>query len=382
MKIRILKNARLFTPVPSGMKDILIVGEKIVSIEKNISWIPGGAETTDLQGKTVTPGLIDQHIHITGAGGKQGYHSMTPDTSVEDLISCGTTTVLGLLGTDGVARSLNGLYAKVRALELEGVSAYMLTSYFGLPPLTFTGSVLNDMVLIDKVLGCKIAISDPRSSFPTENELLKILREVHVGGLTSGKGGILHVHLGAMETGMSLLLDMVKKHKFPIQHISPTHVGRTKPLFEEAIEFAKLGGIIDISTGGTKYDEPYKQVLYALDQGVPVEQMTFSSDGNAGMAKKNKDGEVIGFYKAPIDLNLANMRSLVSDAGLPLEQAITLITSNPARNLSLKHKGRLENGCDADLCVFEDDLSLCDVMARGAWAMKDKKILFQNAFST
>ena len=38
--------------------------------------------------------------------------------------------------------------------------------------------------------------------------------------------------------------------------------------------------------------------------------------------------------------------------GVPLEQAITLITSNPARNLKLRAKGIVAQGADADLCFF------------------------------
>lgn len=380
-KMKLIKNAQVFAPEKTGIKDLFVVGEKIISVEDSISWQPPGCEIIDLEGEILTPGLIDQHIHITGAGGKLGYHSMTPDIPVEELIACGTTTVVGLLGTDGVARSLTGLYAKVKALELEGISAYMLTNYFGIPPLTLTGSILEDMILIDKVIGCKIAISDPRSSFPTEDELLKILREVHVGGLTSGKGGILHIHLGALPSGMKILLDLVKKFEFPIEHISPTHVGRTKALFEDAIEFAKMGGMIDVSTGGTKFDLVYKQIIYALDKGVSIDNITLSSDGNAGMAKKNEKAEVIGFYKAPVHQNLENVILLIKESGLPVEQALKLITSNPAKNLSLKTKGRIAVGMDADFCFFDQDMKLMGVMARGKLMMKNKKILIKNAFS-
>lgn len=378
---KLIKNAHIYAPENLGKKDLLVIGENIISVEDTISWQPPGCEIIDAKGKILSPGLIDQHIHITGAGGKQGYHSMTPDIPVEELIACGTTTVVGMLGTDGVARSLNGLYAKVKALELEGISAYMLTSYFGIPPITFTGSVLEDLILIDKVIGCKVAISDPRASFPTENELLKLVREVHVGGLTSGKGGIMHVHLGALESGMQILIDLVKDHEFPIEHISPTHVGRTKHLFEQAINFAKMGGMIDISTGGTKFDSPYSQVVIALEKGVPIENITLSSDGNAGMAKKDDNGKIIGFYKAPVHENLENVILLIKETGLPVEQAFKLITSNPAKNLSLKNKGKIAVGAHADLCFFDSDFNLTDVMAIGQMMMKDSQILAKNAFS-
>ena len=38
---------------------------------------------------------------------------------MEDIAATGVTTVLGLLGTDGITRSLENLYAKVEALNEE-----------------------------------------------------------------------------------------------------------------------------------------------------------------------------------------------------------------------------------------------------------------------
>ena len=372
--LTLIKNARIVAPEDRGVKDILIAGEKIEAIRDSIDPVPGITDVIDASGYSITPGLIDQHIHITGAGGKNGFVSMTPGISAAELVSCGTTTVVGLLGTDGVIRSLESLYAKVRSLEQENLTAYMLTGYFGLDQVTLTGGISRDMIFIDKVLGCKTAISDARSSFPTVTDLLRLLREVYVGGLTAGKKGILHIHLGALETRMKVLFELVKEHEFPIKYISPTHCGRTKPLFEEAIEFAKMGGMIDISTGGTKYDAPHRQVLYALEKGVPIENMTFSSDGNAGMARK-KDNGVIELYKAPIHLNLQEVIALIKEGGLPPADAFKLITVNPARNLSLPHKGRIAEGCDADFCFFDDTYKLTHVLSRGHIMMENSKIL-------
>ena len=378
--MKLIKNAELYSPEYLGKKDLLIGEEKILSIQDKIDLSFKDLEIIDAGGQIVTPGLIDQHIHIIGAGGKQGFYSMTPEISPAELIRCGTTTVMGMLGTDGIAKSLKALYAKTKSLRQEGLTAYMLTSYFGLPTITLMGSVMDDMIFIDTVKGCKIAISDERSSFPTSNDLLRLLREVYVGGAIGGKGGILHVHLGALDTKMQILLDLVEKHQYPIKYISPTHVGRTKPLFEQAIRFAKMGGMIDISTGGTKYDEPYKQVLYALDQGVPIDQITFSSDGNAGMAKKDANGHIVGFYPAPIDLNLEQVIKLIQLGGLSITDAFKLITINPARNLSLAHKGSIAPKNDADFCFFDSELNLTDVISKGNIMMKNKQLVKDYSF--
>jgi beta-aspartyl-dipeptidase (metallo-type) len=376
----LIKNADIYTPNHIGVKDILIGEEKILAIEDHIEFDGKYCKYWDAAGKTVTPGFIDQHIHITGAGGKHGFASMTPEIKLSDLIACGSTTVVGLLGTDGTARSIKNLYAKTMSLESEGISAYMFTGYYGIEPTYITNTIQDDMIFIDKVLGCKIAITDIRSSYPTELELLRMLRQITVGGMIANKKGILHIHLGNLKPKMDILFKLVEEHEFPISHISPTHVGRTKALFEQAIAFAKLGGMIDITTGASKYTDPYKAVLYALENGVSIDKITFSSDGNAGLDKLDENGKLIGFRKAPIDQNYLQVKQLIETKEVSIEDAIKLITLNPANNLGLKNKGVIEINADADLCCLDKDFILTDVFAKGKLMMENKEVIVKGNF--
>ncbi len=376
----LIKNANVYAPEHLGENDLLIGGGKILCIQQNIALTDIATHVWDAKGKTITPGFIDQHVHITGAGGKRGFASMTPELRLSELLECGTTTVVGLLGTDGSTRSIKSLYAKTNALENEGISAYMYTGYYGLEPTHITDSVQDDMVFIDKVLGCKIAITDIRSSYPTDLELLRLLRQVRVGGMIANKKGILHIHLGNLKTKMDILFRLVEEHEFPIQNISPTHVGRTKALFDEAIRFAKLGGMIDITTGASKFMEPYLSVLYALEQGVDIDKMTFSSDGNAGLDKLDEKGNFIGFRKAPVNQNYLQVKALIATSKITISDALKLITSNPADNLGLKNKGRLLVGADADLCCLNQNFELTDVFAKGQQMMKDGDVIVKGNF--
>lgn len=376
----LIKNAHLYTPEDIGINDILVGGGKVLSIGQNLECNAPNLETWDAKGKILLPGFIDQHMHVTGAGGKHGFSSMTPEIKMTELVATGTTTVVGLLGTDGSTRSIKTLYAKVRALDTEGITAYMFTGYYGLEPTHIMDNVQDEMIFIDKVLGCKIAITDIRSSYPTDLELLRLLRQVRVGGMVGEKKGILHLHLGNLPEKMDILFRLVEEHHFPIANISPTHVGRTKELFDEAIRFAKMGGIIDITTGASKYTDPYKSVVYALEQGVSINNMTFSSDGNAGLERLDKDGNLIGFRRAPIDQNFAQVVDLVKEGGIDIADAFKIITTNPARNLGLKHKGQIKVGYDADFCGLSDDLKLTDVFAKGKHLLADSNLLVKDSF--
>jgi beta-aspartyl-dipeptidase (metallo-type) len=378
--LKLLKNTELYAPKYLGKKDILLADKKIVAIADNLDQFKNDAKVWDAKGKITTPGLIDQHIHVIGAGGKDGFASMTPEINMSELIACGTTTVSSLLGTDGRARNIRSLYSKVKALNQDGISAFMLCGYYGLDSVTITESIQSDMIFIDKVLGCKIAISDIRSSYPTALDLLRKLRDVKVGGMIGNKKGILHIHLGNLDTKMDMLFELVQKYQFPIEHISPTHVGRTKALFDQAIEFAKLGGIIDITTGASQYTAPYKSVLYALEQGVNMDYMTFSSDGHAGLTKFDDSGKAIGVRVAPFDKNLEGVILLIKKGNIPIEEAFKLITTNPARNLGLKHKGQIDVGFDADICCFTEDLKLTDVFAKGQQMMDNGTLVVKGNF--
>ena len=376
----LIKNTNLYSPKSLGKKDILISNGKIVAIDDEIVNHSVFSEVWDAKGAITTPGFIDQHIHVIGAGGKHGFASMTPQLHLGDLINCGTTTVVGLLGTDGSTRSIKTLFSKIQALNQEGITAYMYTGYYGLDKVYLMNSLQEDMIYIDSVIGCKIAISDIRSSYPSALELLRLLRNVRVGGMLSGKKGILHLHLGALSSKMDLLFEIIENYEFPIEHISPTHVGRTKDLFDQAITFAKMGGMIDITTGASKYTDPYKSVLYALDNNVSIDNMTFRSDGNAGLDKLDKNNNLVGFKSAPFDKNFEEVINLHKLGGIPIEDALKLITSNPAKNLGLKNKGQVKVSSDADLCFLNSDLELHTVIANGKFMMQEGALVVKGSF--
>lgn len=376
----LIKNTNLYSPQSLGKKDILISNGKIVAIDDEIMDHSVFSKVWDAKGAITTPGFIDQHIHVIGAGGKHSFASMTPELHLGDLINCGTTTVVGLLGTDGSTRSIKTLFSKTQALNQEGITAYMYTGYYGLDKVYLMNSLQEDMIYIDSVIGCKIAISDIRSSYPSALELLRLLRNVRVGGMLSGKKGILHLHLGALSSKMDLLFEIIENYEFPIEHISPTHVGRTKELFDQAITFAKMGGMIDITTGASKYTDPYKSVLYALDNNVSIDNITFSSDGNAGLDKLDKNNNLVGFKSAPFDKNFEEVINLHKHGGIPLEDALKLITSNPAKNLGLKNKGEVKVNSDADLCFLNSDLKLNTVIANGKFMMQDGDLVVKGSF--
>ncbi|WP_082008415.1 amidohydrolase family protein [Photobacterium gaetbulicola] len=164
----------------------------------------------------------------------------------------------------------------------------------------------------------------------------------------------------------------------PIHHFSPTHVARTEPLFNQAIEFARKGGFIDITSGGSRFTPPEQAVKYAMASGVEAHHITISSDGNGSLPKFDETGALVGMAAADVNSNLLILPKLIN-AGIAPELAIAMVTANVADSLGIK-KGRVEAGFDADLCIFNDDFSLNSVIAHGKTMMLNGKMLVTGNF--
>ena len=78
--ISLLRNAELYDPSPRGRRNLLVAGERIAWIGRDIPALDRalGVEELDLGGCRVIPGLIDGHVHLTGGGGEAGPHTRVP----------------------------------------------------------------------------------------------------------------------------------------------------------------------------------------------------------------------------------------------------------------------------------------------------------------
>ena len=66
--LHLIKNAKVYAPAFLGQKDILLGGGKILALADRLDLPASVAQVWDAQGKIVTPGFIDQHVHIIGEG--------------------------------------------------------------------------------------------------------------------------------------------------------------------------------------------------------------------------------------------------------------------------------------------------------------------------
>ena len=381
----LIKNAEIYAPKPMEKKDVLVAGGKIISIQDKIDVGNLELEVIDGSGLKLTPGFIDAHVHIAGAGGEGGPATRTPEIPLSQLLEAGVTTVIGCLGTDGMTRSVESVLMKVKALRDEGMSAWMYSGSYQVPTPTITGEVGSDVAMIEEVIGIgEIALSDHRSSTPTTAELIRLVEHARVGGMLGGKAGIVNIHMGDAKNPFQPIYDALAQSELPIKQFYPTHCNRNNYIFEDAKEYGKKGWV-DITTSSYPYFKEYeikpsKALAEFLKAGVPEDHITFTSDANGSLPGFDETGNLVKVEKGLPMANLTELRDAVLVEKVPFETALKVLTSNPAAALKLKQKGNIFEGADADLLLMNDNLEIQHVIAKGKQVMKDGKLLVKGSY--
>lgn len=367
--ITIIRGAHVYSPEDLGTQDVLIVGRQIHGVGGDYDpWakLPGAVEI-DGHGKLLVPGFIDSHVHILGGGGAAGFGSRGPETSFSETVLAGTTTVVGVVGVDQEGRDLKTLYAKTKSLEFRGITAKMFTCGFD-TEVTITGSIKSDIYLIDNVIGAKCCVSDRRGAQTTFEDLKKAMATAALGGLLSRKAGVLHIHMGDNPSGLTPVMQAQEETGVLIKCVVPTHINRNELLMEQGLEWAKRGGVLDLTPcifppDFKRATKTARAVTDLLKAGVPVEQITISTDANGvhtihGFARMARN---------PMDLMYKEFIDMIQGQGISMTDCLKCVSTNVARVLRLEAKGNVAEGMDADLMLLDpESLEIKMVMALGA----------------
>jgi beta-aspartyl-dipeptidase (metallo-type) len=352
--LTLIEGGEVYAPEPLGRQSVLLMEGRIARIGEVDARAASRAlgvevEVIDASGCRVAPGFIDPHIHLIGGSGEEGFASRSPEIQLTEITRTGVTTVVGTLGTDGTTRVPISLLAKVKGLREEGITAFLYTGYYGIPPVTLTGSVRGDLLIVEEVIGVgEVAISDHRAPQPTTEELAKVVVDSHVGGMLSRKAGVTHFHVGEGKRRLKPLFDLLEAHEEidPVC-LYPSHLNRSDELQDEAIALARRGSFVDMDAA---QEDMGRWVRRYLEEGGDPCKLTLSSDADSS---------------APFQL-YETFRESILKYKLPFERVLPFVTANTATVLKLADKGRLEPGRDADVVVLRrDSLDVVEVIARG-----------------
>ena len=365
--LTVLRNGSVYAPRPLGRQSVLLTDGKIARIGdvdvRAVEALGVDSDIVDVDGCIVAPGLIDPHIHLLGGSGEAGFSTQSPEFFVSEIVSSGITTVVGTLGVDTTMQNMSALLGRAKALSNDGLTTCIWSGGYNVPPSTIMNSIREDVMFIDEVIGAgEVAVSDERGLNQSAQELAKMVRDTNVGGHLTGKAGVTHFHVGEEDTRLAPLFDIIEDFQVKPEWLYPTHVARTEKLLDEAVALVHQGATVDIDVVDQKLG---KWVRYYLENGGRPDRLTVSSDSDSSTP----------------DVYWNQLCQLVVKLGMPLEQMLAFATTNVARVLKLAPKGRVAEGCDADLLVLgQGSLEMREVIARGKRLVVDGEPVVRESF--
>jgi beta-aspartyl-dipeptidase (metallo-type) len=367
--LTLIEGGDVYAPEHLGEASILLVDGKVGMVGRvdraAVESVGLDVDYIDASGCIVSPGFIDPHQHLLGGSGESGFATQTPEIHLSEIIRAGITTVVGTLGVDSTMKTMSGLLAKVKALKEEGLSAYLWSGGYSVPPASIMKSIREDLMFIDEVVGAgEIALADERATEPSLRELAKLVVDTHNGGRLSRKAGVTHFHIGSGKRRMSCLEELINDEMYEIDPcwLYPTHVERSAALMRDAIALTRLGCFVDVDV---QEEDLAKWLAYYIDHNGDLGKLTVSSDAS---------------IKGP-DTFFSQIRNCARGHRLPLAKLLALVTRNTADVLKLERKGRFEFGADGDILVIDrNEFALVHVLAHGKRMVRDGAVVVREQF--
>ena len=337
----------------------------------------------DAEGCFVAPGFIDLHCH-----GAMGFDFA--DGTAEAVIAVanhhckhGTTTLFPTTFSSSIPQIEASLLAvreakKAAALLPEVPGVHLEGPYFSKKqcgaqnPDFITPPVPEDYLRLLSQYGDVIRRWSYAPELPGAADFQKELNHRGVVASAGHSDAIYDDLLPAYEAGMRLITHMYSCTSTITREKGYRRLG--------VIEFAYLfdGVTVEAIADGCHIPKELFRLLYKIKGpdriclvtdamnccGIDAE---ISSIG--GVPCKIKNGVACLLDESAFAGSIATadrlVRFCVKDVGIPVLEAVKMITVNPANVMGLTKKGRLEAGMDADIVIFDENIQIKKVFAKG-----------------
>ena len=384
----LLRHAELYDPAPQGRRNLLVAGERVVWIGRDIPALDralGVTRKCDLGGRRVIPGLIDGHVHLTGGGGEAGPQTRVPPLALSRLTSGGVTTAVGVLGTDDTVRTTAELVTVARGLSQEGLTR--LLPHRRLPRAADDGHRQRPARHRAHRRGARrgragdqrspLQPADARRAAPPRWRRARRRADER-------EGRDLHLHVGDGDARARARPPGAGAERAAAARLQPhAREPRSARCSTRRSRWPTSGCTVDLTAFPVAEGEDAWSAVEATGALPRRRAAVGPGHGELGRrrllpgVRRRGPGGVHGRGRAVRHgrhaAGAAPLRA-AARAGAPA------FTSNPARLLRLERKGRLVPGADADLVVLDNDGTVADVLARGRWHVRSGLPLVRGTF--
>jgi N-acetylglucosamine-6-phosphate deacetylase len=346
--------------------------------------------------QTLLPGLVDAHCH-GGAGGEFGAAADSATTAVRHHHVNGTTTVLGSLVSATSAEMVAGVStcaALVAGGDLAGIhleGPFLSYERRGAQDPAALSDV--DPSLVEAVLLAAESAGAPGSvaqmTYAPERPGADRLPALLGGHGILPALGHTDCDAGTAWAALRSALDCAPRGGRPlVTHVfngmPPLHHRAPGPVAACLAQAARGEAVLEVIGDGVHLAAETVRMLFDLvgpqalclvtdamaASGMPDGSYTLGGRDVlvADRTVRLADGGSIAGGVATL---LEVVRWCVTEAGIPVLDAVTAASVTPAQTLGLPGVGSLAAGQQADVVVVDDDLQLRRVMRRGSWLAPD-----------
>ena len=359
---------------------VYVEGDRIVEVSTRDLPVE---EEYDFSDSYVSAGFIDMHTH--GGGG------FPFEGSVDDVVEgCnfhlahGTTSICPTISAapfESMARSARNIRDAAKDPRVKGTilgshmeGPYLSKNQSGAQSLDhITDPVAEDYLPLLEELGSSIVRWSYAPERDTDGRFTRALTEHGVLASAGHTDAIYPELLRAFEKGCNLITHLYSC----TSTITRDHGFRRLGVIETAYLLDDM--YVEIICDGKHLPPELIRLIYKIKGADRIALIT-DSLALAGTLEKQgrmqstdfiiEDGVCKLLDRSAFAGSIATadrlIRVAVKEAGLPLLDAVKMMTEIPARILKLSHKGRLSEGMDADMVVFDEDIQVKQVFAMGA----------------
>jgi N-acetylglucosamine-6-phosphate deacetylase len=348
--------------------------------------LPDGAQEISATDKIAIPGFVDVHIH--GAGGRDVMEGDTEAMAgvTKTVARHGTTSLVATTvtaSTDDTVRAVEGIAAYIsKQHETDDARAEVLGIHFegpfispvrpGVHPLEWLQ--LPSAPMLEKMLHAAAGNALILTIAPELLGAMPCIDAARNAGMVVGMG-----HTDATYEQARAAIAYGVHHAIHVYNAMRPFSHRDSGVIGAVLTSTNVTAEL-IADGVHVEDTAMKVLIQAKGAGRMIlisdgTSATGMPDGNYKLGKievtvsggicRNSEGNLAG-STLTLDRALRNVVGL----GVPLGEAVRMLTLNPATLLGIEFKkGALRAGADADVLLFDEDLQLSKVWARGRVVM-------------
>ena len=357
----LIKNATVITITDGTLDntDVLVENGKITRIGNSLR-TPNGVMEVDATGKYVMPGIIDAHSHIAGTSINEGTSQVTAEVQMADVVDPLDISIYRALA--GGVTSIHLLHGSANVIGGESETLKLRYGVTNPQDMMFEGAPRTIKFALGEnpTRGARARGIQPQSRMGVEAMLRNSFREAQIYKqkwdeyrADNSRRKVAPTYDRRMETLVDILEGdvLVHCHSYRADEIYMLlnvfkDFGIEKLTFQHANEAYKVAPeLAEFGAGASVFSDwwAYKLEVY------------YSTAYNAAILTNNGVTTSINSDSGELIRHLFHEAAKSQKyGGLSDEEALALITLNPAKQLGIDNRvGSIEEGKDGDIAIFE-----------------------------